>query len=144
MAGFVRSSPMRLTATILVVFALCGCVERKLLLRSDPPGAEVSLDGTVVGQTPLDLPFVYYGGRRVTMRLEKHKAKSELIEVSAPWYQFTGLDFLFESLVPWTLTDEHEVAFVLQSSRSSGPEGGEPGGRLVRRAEQVLRREGLR
>ncbi len=142
--AIIRLGIPRLACILLLAGMTAACVERKLLLRSDPPGAEVALDGRMVGVTPLEVPFVYYGTRRITMRLENHASESHLIDVAAPWYQLPVLDFAFEALVPWRLLDEREVVFVLDESDRSGPEGGEPGGRLVRRAEQYLRREGLR
>ena len=40
-----------------------GCVYRRLIVRSDPPGARVLIDGQEVGYTPTGIPFTYYGTR---------------------------------------------------------------------------------
>src|SRR6516164_6523474 len=54
----------RLTRTLLgacVALGLAGCVERRFLIESDPPGAFVYKDGQFLGATPVDVSYLYYG-----------------------------------------------------------------------------------
>src|SRR5437762_3092158 len=82
--------------------ALAGCVERKLIVRSDPVAAKVFLDGEPRGETPCSIPFTYYGTREVVVRAPERKAARRLVTLRPPWWQITPMDFLTEILVPWT------------------------------------------
>lgn len=108
---------MRASAVLLSVAALCaavGCVERTLLIRSEPAGAPVWVDEQYVGETPFEYPFAHYGVRRLRvgpLRDENDKLAFEEVErealVEAPWYETFPLDFFAEVLYPGTLRDEH-------------------------------------
>ena len=118
-----------------LIFGLCpACVERKLFIRSDPPGAEVCLSGRKAGQTPLTVPFDYYGTRDVEMRLDGCKAVRKHVEVPAPWYQYFPLDLFTDLLWPGTIEDVHEVFFVLEPY-SAGDLGDRPG--ILERADRL-------
>ncbi len=51
-------------------------------LASEPPGAEVLVDGEPVGQTPLTAEILE-GGRLLTLRLPRHKAWQDQLEIVA-------------------------------------------------------------
>ncbi|MGQ9425483.1 PEGA domain-containing protein [Gilvimarinus sp. F26214L] len=51
-------------------------------LRSEPEGAEVTVDGQVIGETPLTAELLE-GERSVAMKLPGHKAWDEILEVEA-------------------------------------------------------------
>jgi len=97
----------------LIPVILCGCVERELFLKTDPPGALVCIDGKNVGQTPVSIPFYYYGHRKIEFRLKNYKAEQVLLELDPPWYQVFPLDFMFDLLWPATLNDVHSYEFEL-------------------------------
>jgi hypothetical protein len=42
-------------ALLALPLALAGCVERILTVRSEPPGAAVTVDGDPAGTTPCDV-----------------------------------------------------------------------------------------
>jgi hypothetical protein len=103
-------------ATGLLLSAL-GCVEKKMLLRSEPAGAPVWVDEKYVGVTPLDYGFADYGVRLVRMgpiRDDKGKVQyrevAREVEVREPAYEAFPLDFYYEVLHPGTLVDAHEVS----------------------------------
>ncbi len=106
----------------LAALALWGCVERKMLIRSEPPGAPVYVDEQYVGETPLDHPFAHYGVRRIRVgplrdaadRLS-YREQEQVAEFRAPWYETFPIDFVFEVLYPLRIVDEHPVpTFVLE------------------------------
>src|SRR5687767_13323668 len=61
-----RVSRLRLLF-VLMPLILAGCVERLLEIRSDPPGAEVYIDGERKGMTPYTEKYIWYGVREVTL-----------------------------------------------------------------------------
>ncbi|MFO0981127.1 MAG: PEGA domain-containing protein [Planctomycetota bacterium] len=94
---------------MLLVTAVTGCVERVLVVRSDPPNARVFVDGHEVGEAPYTESFVHYGTREVTVRADGFVQRTELVELTTPWWQVPPIDFLTEVMLPWNERDEHEV-----------------------------------
>ena len=115
---------------LLIIPALCGCVRRKMTIRSNPPGATVYLDGKEIGRTPFSTNFDHYGKREFRIVKQGYETKTELRPVRAPWYQWVGIDFVSEVLLPGKLTDHKYYEFDLQ------PERIETGSEIVARAEE--------
>ncbi|QDU83669.1 PEGA domain protein [Planctomycetes bacterium Pla163] len=100
-----------------LALAATGCAaERTLIFTSDPPGAQVRLDDEMVGTTPVEVPFLHYGTRRVTYYLEEHRTRSFLVEVKAPWYGRFPIDLISEILIPVGWKDRKRVHTVLEPS----------------------------
>lgn len=101
-----------------------GCVERLLQIRTDPPGAEVTVNGepmvvVVDGKTrravtPVEVPFDFYGTFQVGLRREGYLSESIQVPVSAPFYQYPPIDFFAENLIPWTIRDHRPVEVTLR------------------------------
>ena len=72
-----------------------------------------------VGETPVTIPFTYYGTRKIT--LEKTDADGKLIyerkivyeKISTPVYQYFPLDFFSEIVLPVDIKDEHFFTYRL-------------------------------
>ncbi|MCG8650164.1 MAG: PEGA domain-containing protein [Pirellulales bacterium] len=105
-----RFSPSRFSLLVaLMVLPAVGCVRRRMTVRTNPPGATVSVDNQVIGTTPAATSFVYYGTRE--FRIEKDGYRTETIRrrIHPPWYEYPGLDFVAETLWPGELRDEHII-----------------------------------
>ncbi|MHC4789105.1 MAG: PEGA domain-containing protein [Planctomycetota bacterium] len=125
---------MKRLATLVLAagfaLALTGCVERKMLIRSEPGGAPVWVDEVYAGTTPLDHPFSHYGLRRVRVgpvRDEhgraQHGEREATHELEPPWYEKFPVDLFAEVLYPGRLVDEHELPlFVLPPVEEVPPE----------------------
>lgn len=107
---------LRALLVLLGVALACGCVERTMVIRSDPPGAPVWVNEDYAGTTPLVHPFAFYGTSSVRVgpvRDEKdnllYHETQVLYDAEAPWYETIPIDFLAEVLYPGTLKDVHEV-----------------------------------
>jgi len=137
------------TALFIAVMALAGlaaagCVERRLLIRSEPAGAPVWIDEVRVGQTPLTYSFTHYGERRIRVGPLRDEADTltyteteGIVRLAAPWYERFPLGFFAEVLWPAKLTDEHRVAFELQPASAGARHYGEERAREeVKRAEE--------
>jgi hypothetical protein len=106
---------------LLLALAAAGCVERRFLIRTDPDGAVVRVNGVVRGNAPLELPFSEYG----VVRLEAEAVDTDgdgfpefarvsgPYELRAPWYQWFPFDFFSDNLWPGTLEVRREVTLVL-------------------------------
>ncbi|MDZ4659736.1 MAG: PEGA domain-containing protein, partial [Bythopirellula sp.] len=103
-----------LTCVVLAgLMLLPGCVRRRLMVRSNPPGAMVYVDNQLIGTTPCATDFIYYGTRE--MRLVKAGYESLTINqpIPAPWYQIPPLDFVSENLTPHKIQDFRTVSYDL-------------------------------
>jgi len=91
-----------------------GCVQRRLTIRSNPPGALVYIDDYPIGTTPVSTDFVYYGTRKVRVVKSGFETLNVLQPIPAPWYQYPGLDFVTENVIPGEIRDERVVEYQLQ------------------------------
>lgn len=86
-----------------------GCVRRRLTVRTDPPGALVSVDNQVIGHSPAASPFLYYGTREIRVERDGFETQTLRHKIKAPWYQCPGIDFVAETLWPFELRDERVI-----------------------------------
>ena len=86
-----------------------GCVRRRMTVRTNPPGALVSVDNQVIGTSPAASPFTYYGTRE--FRVSKDGYRTEVVRqnIKPPWYQLPGIDFVAETLFPGEVRDERVI-----------------------------------
>jgi len=97
-----------------LLLADTGCVRRKLTIRSQPEGALVYVDQQEVGQTPLSVPFTYYGTREIILEKDGYQTVKEKHRIRLPWYQIPPLDFISENLISKEIHDERVLDFQLQ------------------------------
>ncbi len=124
-----------LTAALLLVAVLPGCVRRRMTVRSNPPGAVVYVDDQEIGTTPASTNFTYYGTRKIQLVKDGFETLTVKQTFYPPWYEITPLDFVSETLWPHEVRDEQYLDFQLQ------PQQIVPAEKLVERAESL--RQGL-
>lgn len=141
------ASLMAVTCLILAA----GCVERTMMIRSEPSGAPVWVDEEYAGTTPLDYSFAHYGTRGVRVgpvRDERGKAlyapQQKLVELRAPWYETFPIDFFAEVLWPGRLEDRHEVpVFELEPPLAAAEEYGDQKAQELLDAANEFREQAL-
>lgn len=132
--------------------ATLGCVERKMLIRSDPSGAPVWIDEKYAGETPLDRSFTFYGERRIRIGPVRDKSGKveyreveRVVNVEAPAYEAFPIDFFYEVLYPLTLTDAREFPlFKLPSAVETPPQPVAAQVEEIRREAKEFRDKALR
>ena len=77
-----------------------GCVERRILITSEPSGAAVTLNDVDVGLTPLEVDFTYYGVYDVQLRKAGFEPLLTEAEAAAPWYETPGIDIVSQATPP--------------------------------------------
>lgn len=123
-----------------LLLGLAGCAaERTITITSTPPGALVRLDDTLVGVTPVKVPFLHYGTRRVTWYLDGYRTESRLVPIRAPWYAGFPVDILTEVVIPLGWKNNHSVHEEL--ARGDSP-ALEPELRAVLDRAETIRRAG--
>lgn len=111
MTGLLKNICVILGACILL--STGGCVVRELVIKSDPPGATVFINGRDSGKTPLTKQFDFYGSREIVLRMEGRESVRKVVSPGVPWFEFFPLDFFFEIIFPLTLRDRHEYSLSL-------------------------------
>jgi len=125
------------TLAVLVLSALPGCgMQRRLTIRSSPPGAVVYIDNYQIGTTPVATDYVYYGTRQIRLEKDGFETLTVMQPIRTPWYQVFPLDFVSENLVPQETRDERTLDFQLI------PQAIVPTGQLLDRAEGLRRDNG--
>jgi hypothetical protein len=92
-------------AVLLAAGLLSGCVERRFVITSNPPGAAVYRDGQLLGVTPVDDYFIYYGKREYVLVLDGYETLKVEQPAPAPWYEIPPLDFVAENLWAFKIRD---------------------------------------
>jgi hypothetical protein len=120
-----------LVVALVAALVTPGCVQRRMTIRSNPPGALVYVDDYQLGATPVSHDFVYYGTRKIRLVKDGYETLTVRQPFPLPWYQYFPLDFVTENLIPWEIRDERVVDLALAPAASVPPES------IVARAEQA-------
>ena len=112
--GKSRLAATILTGALAAALMAGGCVERRMFIRSEPPGAYVAVNGRDHGATPAVVPFLTYGTVEVMLSAPGHRRLRATVDLEPPWWQQIPVDFFVEHLWPATLVDEHALAFTLE------------------------------
>ena len=98
----------------LLSVGLGGCVQRRMMIRSNPPEALVYVDDYEIGTTPVSHSFTYYGTRRIRLVKDGYETLTVMQPIPMPWYQIPPLDFFFENLMPGELRDYRTLNYQLR------------------------------
>lgn len=128
--------PLLIAAVLLFTpLLLAGCLQRRMVIRSNPQGAVVVLDGeTLPERTPVTVPFTWDGTRAVTLAAPGHRVLDAEADLEAKWYDWFPLDFVAEFLWPLTIEDVRTFDYTLEKL----DEQNDPGAQA--RIEELLRR----
>lgn len=99
------SQRVLLLALASLLSGLTGCVERRLIVRTDPPEAEIWVDGRPRGLSPVEVPFSSYGTREVVARKPGYVPARALVPIDPPWWQYPPFDLVTDLLWPGTIED---------------------------------------
>lgn len=107
---------------LLCLLAAAGCVQRRMTVRSNPPGALVYVDDYQIGTTPVSTDFIYYGTRKIRLVKDGYETLTVRQPFPLPWYQVFPLDFVTENLWPWEIRDERVVDLAMMPAAAMPPE----------------------
>lgn len=99
--------------TVLIVLIGSGCVERRFVLESSVPGAQVYVNNVPIGPSPSDARWEYPGEYEFRVVAPGYEPLTVRENVEAKWYEYPGLDFFFEVLWPWHIEDVRRYNFML-------------------------------
>jgi hypothetical protein len=98
---------------VLAAGLLTGCVERRFVVTSDPPGAILLENNRQISATPADDHFVYYGNYHFTLIKDGFATLQVDQKIPAPWYEYPLIDFVSENIVPWKIIDVRRFHYQL-------------------------------
>jgi PEGA domain len=104
-----------------------GCVDRRFVVTTDPPGALVLRNNAPIGFAPADDHFTYYGNYHFTLVKDGYETQQVDQYIPAPWYEYPPFDFFAENLLPWHIIDVRRFHYQMQP-------------RVVPRGDEVLNR----
>ena len=122
--------------------ACAGCLQRRIHITSEPPGATVWLNGVEIGRTPVEADFTFYGDYDVRLRHEGYEPHAQRKWAVMPWYEFPPIDFIVTAL-PWTVRNTVRWDFELEPAPDlSAPGAGEDRDALLQRADELRQQTG--
>lgn len=101
-------------ALIFSLIGLTGCVQRRLIIRSQPEGAFVTIDRQPIGLTPLSVPYTYSGTREVQLEKDGYKTVKVQQRIDPTWYEKFPVSFFTENFSPREIRDERLLEFQLE------------------------------
>jgi len=110
---------------------LAGCVERRLTINTRPQDALVALNDEEIGQSPVTVPFNWYGDYNVRISKEGYETLKTHRRLKSPWYDKFPWDFFAQIVNPRRIVDSYEWTFELAPKEQPDRE------ELIRRAGQL-------
>lgn len=99
----------------LLLLGVSGCTSRGMTVTSEPPGAEVSINRRVVGETPIRVGFTHYGTYRIELRKYGFQVLVREEKVNPPIYGYDPVAAVADNVLPTRLNDEVYLHYVLKS-----------------------------
>lgn len=108
---------------LALALGMAGCVERALVITTEPSGADIVVNQQWRGKTPYVLPFKHYGVYDIWIEHPGFEENGKRVSfyplhvgepIQSPGYQYPGADFVTEVLLPTTLRDQHNLHYVLE------------------------------
>ena len=125
-----------LLASGLALLACTGCggVNRRFVIESNVPNAQVYINNRSVGAAPAHSAFEYYGYYNIELVHPDYKRETRRVHVRAPWYAYPPFDFIVEVLWPFHLEDVRRYNFELNPLVRTDP------AELINNAEELRTR----
>jgi hypothetical protein len=131
---------LKRVGTVLVLAcamgAMTGCLERRMTITSDPPGATVTVNDVEVGRTPVTASFVYFGTYQVELEREGYEPVRAKAKASTPVYEYPPID-LVVSAFPANITSNVKFHYVLEPENAKRQTEQESDAALVQRAHEL-------
>jgi hypothetical protein len=104
---------------VTAVFAFSGCVTRSITVKTNPSNALVYIDDKLIGESPVSMPFTFYGTRKVMIERKDedgvltHERTIAFEKIKAPVYEIFPLDFFSELVWPFKIKDDQVLSYNL-------------------------------
>ncbi len=99
---------------LLTIAFASGCVQRKMVISTDPPGAVVTVNQTWRMKTPCTLPFKHYGTYDIQIEKDGYYPLNAKEPIAAPFHQQPGVDVVTDVLLPARIKDVRKLHYKLE------------------------------
>lgn len=104
-----------IAATLLPLLA--GCVDRRFVVTTNVPGAQVFIDNKPLGPAPVDSRWEFAGNYNFTVLAPGYEPLNQRVRFAPKWYMYPPFDLITETLYPGRIEDVRRVELTLQPSR---------------------------
>lgn len=94
-----------------------GCVDRRFVVNTNVPGANIYVDGVAIGSGPADNRYDYTGWREIRAVATGYEPLVKRVKFEPHWYDYPGLDLFAEVLWPFRIEDVRHVELTLEPAR---------------------------
>jgi hypothetical protein len=108
--------PRPVTAVALLA-AAAGCVDRRFVVETNVPAAQVFVDGVPLGPSPADGRWEYAGYRTVQAVAPGFETATVPVRFTPKWHNIPPLDLVAEVLWPFRIEDVRRVRIDLQPAK---------------------------
>ena len=105
--------------TVAIASAGCGGVNRRFVIESNVPNAQVYIDNKPIGAAPAHAPFEYYGYYTITAVHPGYETYSKRIRIAPKWYGYPPFDFLAEVLWPFRVEDSRRLYIEMKEAQQT-------------------------
>jgi hypothetical protein len=91
----------------------CNSVKRRIIVRTQPEGALVSIDRQAVGYSPVSVPFDYYGTRLIQLQKDGFETIEVEQRIAPPFYDSFPVSFFTENFALRERRDNRVLDFEL-------------------------------
>lgn len=101
----------------VLILLSTGCVDRRFVVETNVPGAQIYVDGTPIGPSPADSWWEYAGDYQFTAVAPGYEPLVKKVKLKAKWYQYPPFDLVAEALWPFRIEDVRRVQLTLEPVR---------------------------
>jgi hypothetical protein len=107
------------TAVLIGVLA-AGCIRSRILITSQPSGAEVYWHGEPYGTTPVNIPFAWYWHHDIALEKPGYNRLETIERLRTPPWFLMPTDLVME-LIPVPIPDQRQRHYVLEPTEAAEP-----------------------
>jgi PEGA domain len=124
--------------TVLAALTAVGCVDRRFVVTSNVPGAQVTVDGDQLGPAPVDARYEYTGKREFRATSPGYDPLVQVVSFPPRWFDYPGLDLFAEVIWPFRIEDVRRVHLELQPAQPVAVDQIQAGAEALRSRGQTL------
>ncbi|MEN0020385.1 MAG: PEGA domain-containing protein [Planctomycetota bacterium] len=115
---------------------MVGCIERRIDITTEPPGALVYINDRALGRSPVSTEFLFHGVYDVRVEKDGFEPLRTTANAKAPLYENPPFDLVATAL-PFTFENVQEWHFVLEPRLEDQLSEAELEAQLLERADAM-------
>ena len=96
-----------------LALGLSGCIRSRMIITSEPPRADISVNEVRRGLTPIEIPFIWYWYYDVVVTKPGYQTMTVRENLHTPPWIYIPFD-LFMEIMPFPIYDTHVRHYILK------------------------------